>query len=224
MDLDTKLEALEGIYREHDRFVAQAELYCQKGCATCCTRNVTLTTLEAYRILSAAGPDLRKRCLSRIRSSADKKRLIPSVTANGFADLCMAEKEVPDDENDPAWGPCPVLDNEMCPLYAVRPMACRSLVSREDCGKNGFADMDDYVLTVNSVFAQYIEHIDAGGFTGNFTDMMLFMAGEGNAEAYRSGNLEQKPPLIRNHPMQILMVPPEHRQRIGKIIERLQGT
>ena len=222
MELETKLALLEGIYAEHDRFMADAALHCKKGCATCCTRNVTLTSLEAYRILTGLDPATRDRVLALLESRAEGKRLTPSVTTNGFAELCILGKEVPEDESDPAWGPCPVLEAEACPLYSVRPMACRSLVSRADCAVNGFADMDELLLTVNTVFAQYVEHIDGAGLTGNFIDMMLFMAEPGNAEAFAEGTLEERPPLILNHPMKALMVPPEHRRQMEPVIERLR--
>ena len=50
MDLNSKLAVLNQIYRVYDEFVARLHTACKKYCAGCCTRNVTLTTLEGYLI------------------------------------------------------------------------------------------------------------------------------------------------------------------------------
>ncbi len=224
MDMETKLALLDEIYKLHDDFMGMNDMVCKKGCATCCTRNVTLTTLEATRIATALSSDVFSGCLAKINEKEDLKRMQPSVTTNEFADLIIAGGDVPEDESDPQWGPCPVLESAECPIYEVRPLGCRALVSKQDCGESGFADMDDFVMTVNNVFNQYIEHIDGDGFTGNFTDMMRFVADSDNLKAYREGSLgDPEPPLIKNHPMKILMVPPEYHGKIGPILESLQN-
>jgi len=50
MDLSDKIDVLDRIYKIYDSFADGLELACQKYCSTCCTRNVTMTTLEGYKI------------------------------------------------------------------------------------------------------------------------------------------------------------------------------
>lgn len=51
MEINTKLAVLDQIYKVYDDFIGKLELACQKHCAHCCTFNVTLATLEGYRIV-----------------------------------------------------------------------------------------------------------------------------------------------------------------------------
>jgi hypothetical protein len=50
MDLSDKIDVLDQIYKIYDSFVDGFELACRKYCSTCCTRNVTMTSLEGYKI------------------------------------------------------------------------------------------------------------------------------------------------------------------------------
>ena len=50
MNLAKKLVVLEQIYEIYDNFAKGLDVACKKYCANCCTRNVTMTTLEGYKI------------------------------------------------------------------------------------------------------------------------------------------------------------------------------
>ena len=111
--------------------------------------------------------------------------------------------------------------NDECPIYMVRPFNCRCMVSKTNCIDK--AEMDPFVLTVNNVFLQYIEHIDQQGFSGNFTDVLLFMESEDNRKSYGMKDLTNTgEELIKNLPMALLLVPPEHKNKIKPIINSLQ--
>ena len=119
---------------------------------------------------------------------------------------------------------CPFLADDLCPLYAARPFGCRCLVSRQDCGKEGVAKIDDFVLSVNTIFLQTIEHIDAGGFTGNLLDVLALMAIKENRQAYAEGKLRcPSAGLIPNQPLKILMIPPEHRTKMEPVLKSLRN-
>ena len=97
------------------------------------------------------------------------------------------------------------------------------MVSSRRCDETGFADMDPFVVTVNNVILQYIEHVDRDGYSGNLTDLILFMASAENRRRYRDGALDRPPEgLIRNHPVRALMVPPRHRQKIAPLLKALE--
>jgi Fe-S-cluster containining protein len=198
------------------------DLACRKSCAHCCTTAVTLTTVEGYKIiqqLQAAGDE---RWLAKIAQAAEQPHFQLKMTTNQLANLCAEGVEPPAEESTD-WHPCPFLTDDQCPIYAVRPFGCRCLVSRRDCSTNGSADMDDFVLSVNTVFLQSIEHLDADGCTGNLLDMLAVMAVKDHRQSYAGGRLDCLPAgLIPNQPIKVLMIPPEYRSRMQPILQLLR--
>ena len=84
--------------------------------------------------------------------------------------------------------------------------------------------MDPFILTVNDVFLQYLEHIDAQGYTGNFADVMKFLASDENRQEYVAGRLGAPPEdLVANQPVFVLMIPPEHRERVQPLMNQIRG-
>jgi len=221
MDLYSKLEVLDRIYKIYDAFTDSLELACQRYCSTCCTRNVIITSIEGYKIADHLIENGKSELFKKIKDESYKKRFRPIITTNKIANLCIQGKELPDEEIDSSWGNCPLLINDECPIYMVRPFNCRCMVSKTNCVDK--AEMDPFVLTVNNVFLQYIEHIDQRGFSGNFTDVLLFMESEDNRKNYSMEVLKEiGKDLIKNMPMPLLLVPPEHKQQIKPIINSLQ--
>jgi len=221
MDLSDKIDVLGRIYKIYDAFTDSLELACQRYCSTCCTCNVTMTSLEGYKIANHLIENSKLELFKKIKDKSYKKRFLPKITTNKIADLCIQGKELPDEKIDSSWGSCPLLMNDECPIYTVRPFGCRCMVSKTNCIDE--AEMDPFVLTVNNVFLQYIEHIDQQGFSGNFTDVLLFMESEDNYKNYRIKDLTNpEEGLIKNLPMTILLVPPEHKNKIKPIIRNVE--
>ena len=267
MKLQKKLAALSQIYEIHDNFVTGLNSACKKYCAHCCTTSVTLTTVEAYKIVidlestttrTAGGLDFtaldgkrqgravppllrvetvdsrakhpvwqtqsdpKADWLDKIRHAAAQPHFKPKITTNQLAKLCAQGIEPPEEEGSEAR-PCPFLNDGLCPIYAVRPFGCRCLLSRHDCGKEGSADMDDYVLSVNTVFLQIMEHMDTYGCTGNLLDVLLVMASEENRQAYEDNSLKcPAAGLVPNQALNVLMIPPEHRTKMEPILNSLR--
>jgi len=222
-ELKRRLTALDRIYSIYDDFIKPFDLACRPLCATCCTCNMTLTTLEGYRLISRLDPDEQTTIFDSIRKVSQETRYQPRLTTNQIAGMCRDGKAIPEEPNEPVWGHCPLLKENACPIYEQRPFGCRCMVSRVNCGQTGYADIDDLVLTVNNLFLQYIEHIDAKGMTGNLTDILLIFNSKQNRERYLKE--EKSPvgdPLVANHPIPVLMIPPEHRQHVQPILEKLQ--
>ncbi len=133
------------------------------------------------------------------------------------------------EEPEPGSRPCPLLENETCPVYDIRPFGCRAMLSQADCAANGYAQMPPLALTVNHVFMQFIEHLDAGGVSGNLADLLLWQLdnnsfGQGlvNTPTVDAGAGE-KQVLISNHPISGFMIPPEHRERVKPLLARLSN-
>ena len=221
MDLADKLKALDKIYTLYDHFTTPLDLACKKYCSHCCTTSVILTTMEGYKMIAAldsfAGWD------SKIRQAAAQKHYKPKITTNRLASLCADGIEPPQEEFSESR-PCPFLTEKQCPIYALRPFGCRCLVSRHDCGQKGYAEMDGFVLSVNTLFLQTIEHLDAGGCSGNLLDVLAVMASPDNRQAYEDHRLECTPAgLIANEPLKVLMIPPEHRTKMEPILQSLRN-
>ena len=223
MKLKRRLAVLDRIYSLYEEFIGSYDLACHHGCAACCTCNMTLTTLEGYRILADMDGATRKSLFEKARAVAGNKHFQPQLTINTIARLCKAGKPVPDEIIDPSWGACPLLTDNACPIYRLRPFGCRCMVSSLDCRKTGHAQVDEFILTVNNLFLQYIEHIDPMGGTGSLIDMLLYFEDPGRMEAYQ-GETRITPDagLAPNCPIPVLMVPPEHRLRVQPILQKLQ--
>jgi Fe-S-cluster containining protein len=222
MAISVKLAALEKIYDIYDEFAASLELACKKGCAYCCTTSVTLTTLEGYKIVKQLKSNQNTTWMEQIQRASEKAHFQPQMTTNQFAQMCAAGIDPPEEEQ-PASHTCPFLSDDQCPLYSVRPFGCRCLISRHDCGQHGYADIDDFTLSVNTVIMQTIEHLDAGGCSGNMLDVLKVMAGQKNRQAYQEGQLDcASTGLIANQPLKVLMIPPQHRTRMEPILQSLR--
>ncbi len=84
--------------------------------------------------------------------------------------------------------------------------------------------MDEFVLSLNTVFLQTIEHLDSVGCSGNLLDVPAVMVDEEKRTAYAAGALPcGAAGLIANRPMRVLMLPLEHRARIEPFLKKLKG-
>jgi Fe-S-cluster containining protein len=224
MDLDLRLELLDQLYAIYGDFIRRQPLACTKGCSQCCTCNLTVTTLEGEYLLRRLSPQQHGRVLQRLAASAERPRYRPTVTLNRLADICAKGEDPPEEENDPDWGACPLLKEDLCPLYDLRPFGCRCMVSRHDCRKTAYAEIDPLVLTAGDLFLQHIEHIDAKGYSGNFSDILLFLDQPEAGDHYRQGQLGPPPEgLLANQPLFTLMIPPEHREAVAPLLKAIRG-
>ena len=223
MALAKKLEALKRVYKIYDAFHATLGLACKEKCAHCCTGNVTMTTLEGYKIavdLIAAG---RRERLEKLIEIGEPMRFQPLLTTNRMAELCAADAKVPQEETAGQLQDCALLNESLCSIYDLRPFGCRCFVSRQNCGETGYADIDDFTASVNTVFLQVIEHIDAEGCSGNLIDVLKFMASGNRRQVYEKGELNcERNGLIVNWELKVLMIPPGHREKIEPILQQLR--
>lgn len=222
MTIEQKLDLLNRIYGIYDAFARSLEVSCRKHCAHCCTANVSLTTLEGYWLVHSLEPDQLKYLQRCLEPASTKHVFRPLLTTNRMAALCREGQEIPEEDFANPGKNCPLLEESACPVYPLRPFGCRCLVSRVPCRKSGSAEMPDFVLTVNTVFLQTIEHLDAAGCTGNLADILLCLLSDKNRQAFREGRLScSATGLIGNHRLSVLMVPPEHRDRLQPILRAL---
>jgi Fe-S-cluster containining protein len=223
MDTRTRLGILEKIYALHADYCGPFALACGPGCARCCTANVTLTTLEALRIVHHWRDQGRGAPLELLTAAARQPRFQPALTINRMAALCLQGAEVPDEAADPAVGPCPLLAADRCSIYPARPLACRAMVSRAACPQGGAADMPEAILGANHLLMQFIEALDLHGASANLTDALLFLLQPAQLAAYTSGMpITAAPPLTPHHAIPALMIPPELRTRLLPLARAVQ--
>jgi len=222
MNLEQRLMVLKKIYGLYDDASKHLDVACKKYCAACCTPNVTMTTIEGYLVADHMISNGQADVFENIRAKRSKNRFKPKITTNRLADLCMKGDDPPEEEKKHSNKSCPVLKDILCPIYEVRPFGCRCFISRHDCNKKGYADVDPFVMTLNTLFMQFIEHIDSKGFSGNFADVLLLMASNENRGNYKRKILTYSgADFVPNLKIKVLMVPPEHRMKVKPVLGAL---
>ncbi len=223
MELEKQLCALARIYELYEQYSRSLAVACRKHCAHCCTCNVSITTLEARYIRRA----LSARHLAALQRAMipqlDAPRYQPQITINQMAQLYRTRQDPPEEVIDPEWGPCPLLENKACPIYDVRPFGCRCLLSTRVCDIDGYAQIDAYTITVNHVFSQFIEHLDQGGMSGNFSDVLLSTKPGGGHKEPPVKPEDHRCRLIANHPVPLLLIPPEHQAKAAPLVDQLHA-
>lgn len=215
------MSTLEGIYALFDKAMAAFPIACAEYCADCCTCNVTATGLEIAYIQDRLDGRVLNDIPMRLNRAGQTRRFRPSQTTNGFALACMEGRETDEQENDPSWGICPLLENGRCTIYPVRPLGCRVMMSTAPCRQTGQADMPFLGLTITTIFMQFVEHLDAGGVYGNFLDLLACAGnntGEEN-ELPENGKIQGAP---HNLKIPALMIPPEHVAQTQGLVQSLR--
>lgn len=223
MDVEKRLKLLEKIYRMHDTYTSNTQTVCHKGCAACCTCNVTATTMEVLLVYHHLASQGRTERLEAKASSAPSGRFQPKMTINQMVAMCAQGEDLPEETNDPRAGACILLEDDLCSIYSKRPFGCRAMLSSSDCSLGGEAQMPSLMLSINNVIMQYLEAIDQPGGSGNFIDVLRFFTDTANRRSYTHG--EAIPPskgMLINRSFPVLMVPPEHRSSIGPLVQWLK--
>lgn len=189
---------------------------CGPGCATCCTRSVTLTTAEGQLIVAY----LQERGCGLPRLPRDRVALRPALTSNGLAGRYLAGKEVPAEEEAPwLFEPCFLLRDGLCSIYPVRPFACRSFGSTVNCGVSGMAEATEWYVTLATVTNQVLEDLDRNGWWGNLADVLAFLDPGAGAEAREASRRR----LLPNLPLPGVLVLPEERPRINRFLAKVRA-
>lgn len=207
--------ALNAVYALYDEYARTLSAVCRPKCAACCTVNVAITTLEGACILSFVKKTGREYLLTELEKVLLQPRFLPPVTTNQMAQMCLSGQEIPEADNNPAWGRCLFLKDDLCEIYPARPYGCRCMFSAQPCLDTGAAYIDDYSITVNDVYYQAIEHLDQQGFFGNMADVLSFLL-------CPVPKVEYNPYLLTNYPLAVWMVPPGHQRRIQPILQALR--
>ncbi|HKP10577.1 MAG TPA: YkgJ family cysteine cluster protein, partial [Blastocatellia bacterium] len=94
-----------------------APLACKQGCAWCCYVKVDVTAAEVFRIVE------------HLRASLSQEQL--EVLQERVVATDEATRDLSADERLELSVPCPLLQNDLCSVYPVRPMPCRGMNSTD---------------------------------------------------------------------------------------------
>ncbi|MBU1193314.1 MAG: YkgJ family cysteine cluster protein [Proteobacteria bacterium] len=227
-----EFEVLKQIYALYDETIKDQKMVCKKGCAACCTCNVTLTGLEAAYLSQALDTEAKAALKDAVDRHFPQKRYIPKITTNQFARLCMEGHAVPEEENNPEWGTCPALNTSLCSIYHARPFGCRALMSTIVCADHGYARVRPEIITTNTLFMQAIEHLDQNGISGNFSDIMSLFLGKNSLSKSEENSIDHIRKKITtkenfqftaNEKITVLMIEPEYRNKLSVVIQILSS-
>lgn len=169
----------------YDAFAQWADTFafaCRKGCATCCTRSVTMTSLEGDGIMAFLAEAGRRSELDAPAFQPTQSRTV-QCTTNAFVAAHLRGEAVEEAES---WDlrPCPFLKEDSCSIYPVRPFGCRLFASQDPCAASGVAEMPPGYLAGATALLQYIEHLDNGG---RWSTMVELLAGLNTGQAKEYG-------------------------------------
>lgn len=221
MSWELKRQLLETLYKVYNSEASRFETACGIHCNACCSCNLIGTSLEANYILSMTGKDLLGTLLEIPLGGAFRNRLHrPSLTINDLALNCLGgqfEDEAPPDISSHIK--CPFRSPQGCSIYECRPLACRMMWSKIPCSEGGAAHMPPELISLNGAFQQILEDVDRGGLYGNLFDLLEILSDEQTMGNYMSGApLHARTPVCKTRSNPGLMVPPEHRQYVGRAL------
>jgi Fe-S-cluster containining protein len=161
---------LQIIYEAFAEWAAGFSFACTKGCAVCCTQNVTMTAVEGEVIHRLIRENDREGWLAgKLQAKGETER--PRMTTNDFAGACLQGEDVQPEQHG-NMSPCPFLEHGCCRIYEVRPFSCRCFASEQRCLSGTSALLPEYYLSASTAVMQIIEHLGQGEYWGNMLDVL----------------------------------------------------
>jgi Fe-S-cluster containining protein len=199
---------LATLYDAFDQWASTFAFACRKGCATCCTRSVTMTSLEGDGIMAFLAETGRRSELAAPEFQPAANRRV-QCTTNAFVAAHLRGEFVEEAES---WDlrPCPFLKEESCSIYPARPFGCRLFASQDPCAASGVAEMPPGYLSGATALLQYIEHLDNGG---HWSTMVELLAGLNTGQAENYG--------APTAPIPGFLIAPDERDRVEPLLHDL---
>ncbi len=220
-----KEKTLFTLYREFENWSNQLTFACQKGCANCCTQNVTMTQLEGELILQFIRTKKMEVWFANALETLHEIHP-PSITANDYAAACLQGQEVePGGKDNPTA--CPFLENECCKIYVVRPFGCRCFGSLTRCTPGQTALLPEYYITASTAIMQIIENLDQGRYWGNIIHTLLSLCDR--EENQHISQLLDDPSIIlhsqklmlRAKPLPGFLIPKEDHKHVSMLLDTI---
>ena len=191
---EAALLVLKALYRAYDRLAAERrELACAKGCNVCCTDRVLLTSLEGGYLLRGLKERGEYGLLLEALRRGDGEITLPAATFNQAAATLLKGGEPPEEPQPSYSGACPFLEEGVCRVYEHRPLACRTMASREKCRPGGSALEDPWWVTLNTAFFHIVEAASVGGGFGPLPLVLASVNGQEVEGLLNAGNYTDCP-------------------------------
>ncbi len=216
---------VQRIYHNFEHWIEQNELSfsCRKGCAHCCTQNVTMTAPEGdavHQFINDKG--LNSWFAGKIQKTTHQQSL--PETTNELAQKCLAGEESPSLQPVKSEAVCPFLEDGVCQIYAVRPFSCRSFASLNTCQPDQAAEQPQFYITATTAGQQLIEHVGQGEYWGNMLDVLLALCdlreNEATAKLLPSLSLadQARSRLRKSQPLPGFLIGQEEYDRVSPFI------
>ena len=222
---------LRTIYEVYEEWQGNTASACQKGCAACCSQNVTMTAVEGEVLLEyIREKGLQEWFVNLLQKWQGRKELQPLITHNGFARNCLqgVESEIGSSQSQDCQQVCLFLGKgDICLVYQARPFGCRCFSSQTDCRASGAAKQSDELLAINTATMQVIEHLGQKEFWGNIYDVLLVLCSLGaNADIGQFFSDKMKlngvhTRLLSAEPIPGFLIMPEEREVVSNYLETL---
>jgi Fe-S-cluster containining protein len=204
-------QLLTALHETFAEWSGRFSFVCRNGCATCCTRSVTMTSLEGEVILAflAESDRLAELAAPAFAPAASRLDRMAQCTTNTFVAAHLNGESVQEAES---WDlrPCPFLREESCSIYPVRPFGCRLFASLDPCAASGVAEMPPGYLAGATTLLQCIEHLDSSGRWGTMVELLAGMH-TGQADGYGEPTA----------PIPGFLIAPEERALVEPLLEEL---
>lgn len=161
------------IYQRFAEWTQDRNVACCKGCAACCTQNVTITATEAELIHRYIVEQNKSDWLANILAQKRAAKR-PKMTTNDFAKACLDGKDVDPGTADDLT-PCLFLENGVCQIYEVRPFTCRAFLSAKTCGPHQPAVITETYAASTTAVSQIVEHLGQKEYWGLLFDVLTSM-------------------------------------------------
>jgi Fe-S-cluster containining protein len=202
----------------------QFTIACDRGCALCCTQDVTMTAVEGELILDF----IRSRSMQPWLEQILNGRL-PDVhlsrTTNQYAQACLngIEVEIGSGRFDAV---CPFLHNDLCRIYPVRPFSCRCFASTQICRKGASASLPPEYLSAATAVSQIIEHLSQFDHWGNMLHVLYLQVCDASARVLEDGaNLEAaRSGCLRAQPLPGFLISEEETDHVFPLVESIFKT
>ncbi len=167
-------QILEIIFERFDNWSTQFGFACNKGCAVCCTTDVSITAPEGELILDHI------LTFHTIQWLTDKLNIPPVQrslfqTTNDYAKACLEGRES-EGEEIRQGGICAFLEDNCCSIYPARPFSCRCFASTVCCRQEESALLPPEYISAATAVSQIIEHVGQFGLWGAMIDVLTLQA------------------------------------------------
>ncbi len=218
-----KEDVLLVIYKEFEKWMDE-KIACKKGCAVCCTQNVTMTAVEGEFIHRHIRKQGKMEWFAETMQKKGKTRR-PVMTTNGFAASCLRGEDVEPEtygNNDP----CPFLNENCCSIYEVRPFSCRCFASTVTCETGSTAIISETYLSASSAVMQIIEHLGQGEYLGNMCDVLLALCDLPENRKYveylpASLSNQSRVNVVKAEPLPGFLLLEEEMEKVGPLLEAI---